>query len=470
MSYNRLIASFLLWLCVAPVALAEGSQIITVIVNEQTPAEDINGLVYELTAYGEVQTTFLPTEEQIINSDVIAFISESNPNIQANIWHAINESSAKKIIVGTILPKLSQMADWQQGEEVEVYKLDGKTLDEPFLASQLIAPKSEVVVSASSYHQQVPAVVRKSNLVYLASVTLQQKPYVVAKEAIQKLLNHQPLPVQSSLLLITNIDYNTNVEKLQNILVALRKKNIPITLQVKVTTTDNKNNRIFKLRDNKPLLKLLQQAQKDGATLLMKNESLAAVPRDFEEMVIDKLYPIGSNYQYEGIPLHVQNVTNTYLPNVEGTLIEYVPLFLHYNVNDIAIAQQVMATDLHMYKDIKTIGFMLQYPAYGKVEELTKYIAVLDTVAHYEWQNLREVPLRVDSKDVSVIQGHGFQVVQHTPKWRMLLKRYQDNPAELLLWAMALFVLSFVMLFFANTAFLRMTLRKRLFSERNQNG
>lgn len=467
MSYNRLIASFLLWLCIAPVALAEDSQIITVIVNEQTPAEDINGLVYELTAYGEVQTTISPTEEQIINSDVIAFISESNLNLQATIWHAINESSAKKIIVGTILPKLSQMADWQQGEEVEVYKLDGKTLDEPFLASQLKVPQSEVVVSASSYHQQVPAVVRKSNLVYLAPVTLRQKPYVVAKEAIQKLLSHQSLSVQSSLLLITNIDYNTNVEKLQNILVALRQKNIPFTLQVKVTTTDNKNNRIFKLRDNKPLLKLLQQAQKDGATLLMKNESLAAVPRDFEEMVIDKLYPIGSNYQYEGIPLRVQNTTNTYLPTIEGTIIEYIPLFLPYNVEDIAIAQEVMATDLHTYKDVKTIGFMLQYPAYGKVDELIKYIAVLDTVVHYEWQNLREVPLRVDSKDVSVIQGHGFQVVQHTAKWRMLLKRYQDNPAELLLWAMALFVLLFVMLFFANTAFLRMTLRKRLFNERN---
>lgn len=470
MYYKRLMVLLFIMIYATPTAVAKEPLHITVIVSEDASMELLDGFVHELAAYGQVESTIMPTKEQIKSSDVIAFISNEELVLDAKIWAEINASKAIKIVVGDIIPQLTQMTDWQRAGEVEVYKLAGKTLDQPFLTRQLTAPQSEVIASASSYSKEVPAVIQKEGFLYLAPVALQQKTHLVAKQAIQKILDHQNVIAQSSLLLITNVDYNTNVERLQKIIDALRQENIPITLQIKTTIKDNKNNRIFKLRDNKPLVKLLRQVQQDGAKFVMKNERLGSVQMDFEEITIDGLYPIGSNYQYEGIPLRIQNTVNTYLPTKSGAIIEYVPIVLRYNVENITVAKEVVAAELRPYTGLNTVGVILQYPAYGKVSELKEYIASLDTIAQYEWLDLQKLPLRIDNENVTVIQGESVEIIQHTPKWRMFVKRYQDNPAELLLWGMALFVLAFVVLFFINTLFMRLTLRKRLFKERSNHG
>lgn len=145
----------------------------------------------------------------------------------------------------------------------------------------------------------------------------------------------------------------------------------------------------------------------------------------------------------------------------------FYPETIGFVDNSVPNPMQEMAKKIEDVSDVP--GAMLGgfYHPYLGIEQLKEMVALMEAVPNLEWLDMAVQPVNVTTPYVSITTNDGEIIVKQDLNWRYrITEAWQNNPGEIILWAIVIITALFVSLFLVHIATMRFYYRKRLFEER----
>lgn len=445
-------------------------EIALIYVNEEIN-EDVQ-ILYELLSIYET-TDLLAVQDvdrgRLLSYERVIVFNSSSAQMPAKAVQALNDFRGVAIAIGNSALQLAPFAEWHIGEETTLLKIGDKILNNP-LSWQIVQPSedAEVVKTSASFSQKYPFVVEmpKSNWSYIA---LFAKELVYEwPSIISQLLQLHPPSNHEAFIVLSDINMKTNVEHLEKLVTILRQYEVPVVLEIAPFYEENRE--LLHLENNKPLIKYLQSLQRNEASFVLAPPPAEAVEKSLDYLVQNRIYPTLLNgnspifsHLVQMRPLHI-----------------YRSIHTRQHIFPYTVQTAIDAGDNPLYRMEQTITQLLrtpgaiisfQYPSYADATHLVNLIELVQR-PNVQWLDFQALNSIIQAENVVIKQTvEGKLNVQLSFSIFERLRMYFDHsPFEFGLWILVITVVLFVLLFFMNTLRLRMTLRKRLFEERKNNG
>ncbi|GEL04528.1 DUF2334 domain-containing protein [Rummeliibacillus stabekisii] len=404
----------------------------------------------------------------------LVFISTYKEKVPLKAKRAMEHFKGQALAIGENATQLKPFGKWRDRENIKLRKIGNYSLTEPIRWHAMIPPKEQwkVLVHASTLTQKVPFVSRSlhSNWSYMGDLMSSTDFVYSWPHLFSQVLGIQFQNTHPAYIVLTNINMKTNLTKLKETINELSSRHIPLHLAI-TPIYKEKDGSSYYIQDNKKLVKYLRSLQQRGASLIL-SPSGNEVDNSLEYMVLNKLYPTIISNPIKGFTaaLH-EHSHHFYMAKQDGHIIYPI------NVNQI---QESTETSINQFqvslarlRNVPGSAIGMPYPVYLGAPLMEKIISTLeDTQMPIEWIDFRKSQLQVKTKKVDIKQEKSGAL--HVKKSFTIKDRlqmyFQERPFEVILWAILVVVTVFVGIFFINTLRLRITLRKRLFEERNEHG
>ncbi|MEK5331501.1 hypothetical protein [Lysinibacillus sp. FSL W8-0992] len=443
------------------------------VTSNQQVDEDVQILREMLNAYTDVDV--IPVEN--IKEDTLAgykrivILNAYKMHIPFQALQAMNNFHGPAVAIGENIEQISSFSHWQKGKKVELRKIGEHELQSPIEWTVMTPPNdAEVIQMASSFNEDFPFIVKEknSNWSYIGKV-IQTSPLVYDWPSIfGDLLKISSPNIHPAFIVLSDINVETDVLKLKEVVEQLKQLNVPINLQI--SPLYEVDGAIYYLQDNKALLKYLQQLQQEGVAFILSS-SQANIEKSLDYLVLQKIYPtliLNDSAFFSGVLRQQEN--HFYI--TERDLQTIYPYTIAA-INDVNV-YPLYSTQQSIRNINKAPGSTIgiQYPSYLGAHHVQELVELLNKQVQLEWLDFRKTEQFVQTSNVSIMQSaNGEQKIQLSfTKLDRLKKMFDERPFEVVLWLLVIIVSLFVIVFFMNTLRLRITLRKRLFEERKSNG
>ena len=455
-------------------ASADGKDIALIYVtSDRQVDEEVQILREMLAAYTDVDV--IPIEN--IQEDTLAvykrivLFNGYKMQLPDEALRAFNEFQGQAVAIGDNIEQLAPFAQWHSGKTVALRKIGEHMLERPLEWNAITPPDhAEVKVMASSFNADFPFVMkeRDSNWSYIGKV-IQSSPVIYDWPSILgDLLQLSTPDIHPAFIVLTDINMETDVVKLKKVVEQLKHYNVPINLQITPLFEDD--GALYYLRNNKALLKYLQQLQLDGVAFILSS-SQANMEKSLHTLVLSHIYPTliqGDSTLFSGALRQQEN--HFYITEIDT---QKMYPYTITAINDMdAHPLYALQQSIRYIKSAPGSAIGIQYPSYLGAHHVQELVELLNKKVQLEWLDFRKTEQLVKTSKVTIAQSaNGEQKVQLSfTNIERLKMRFDERPFEMVLWLLVIIVSLFVTVFFMNTLRLRVTLRKRLFEERKHNG
>ncbi|KOS64451.1 MULTISPECIES: hypothetical protein [Lysinibacillus] len=457
------------------VSAAEKDVALIYATSNQQLNQDVQTLYEMLKGYTKVDV--MPIEavhEKTLHSyNRIVVISSHSVPISKEALLELNQFQGPAVVIGENVLQLERFAQWQEGDIIKLRAIGEHVLENP-IEWKSIQPSSnsETVEVASTLNNEYPFIVKaqRQNWSYIGKFIYTNSMQYEWPSIINRLLQ-LPEPIKhQTFIVLTDINMETDVAKLQSVVTQFTEKGIPISLEVTPIDIAEDGETIYYLHNNKKLFNYLQKLQKEGFPFILSTTSIQA-EKSLDYLAFRGIYPIlinGNSTIFTGI---VQQGNNQIYQSQNENQTIY-PLTVE-NIADTKI-NPLFPVEQKIKLLLKAPGSIIgiPYPVYLDASYVQELVGFLKGQPQLDFLDFRKTKQEVKTNHISITQTeNGEQNIKlsfsNTDRLKIL---FEERPFELVLWMIVLTVSMFVMLFFINTFRLRITLRKRLFEERKTNG
>ena len=455
-------------------ASADGKDLALIYVTSNRQVdEEVQILLEMLEAYTDVDV--IPVEniqEDTLNAyKRIVLFNAFKMQLPSEALQALNKFQGPAVAIGDNIEQIAPFTHWQWGKTVELRKIGEHTLESPLVWNVMNPPhEAEVKLMASSFNADYPFVMKEknSNWSYIGKVILSSPVIYDWPSILGELLQLSTPDIHPAFIVLTDINMETDVVKLKKVVEQLKHYNVPINLQITPLFEDD--GALYYLRNNKALLKYLQQLQQEGVAFVLSS-SQANMEKSLHTLVLSHIYPTlvqGDSTLFSGIVRQQEN--HFYITKNDA---QKVYPYTIAAINDMdAHPLYALQQSIRNIKSAPGSAIGIQYPSYLGAHHVQELVELLNNQVQFEWLDFRKTEQLVKTSKVTIAQSaNGEQKVQLSfTNIERLKMRFDERPFEMVLWLLVIIVSLFVTVFFMNTLRLRVTLRKRLFEERKHNG
>lgn len=476
MSFNyRFIILFLSCLLVLPFTHVQAEKHPTstaILYTKET--EQLNFLQNMLSAYTDVTT--IPLEqampETLRQYDHLIVTNFTQTRVAKNIIETIESFAGQVIVIGPTALQFAPFSDWKLGKEVQIYEIGDVVLQDAANWQTIEpAPTAKIIKTAASFTDNHPFIAKAHDerWTYVAALPLDRAIIYEWPKYLLDVLHIKIDSTASSLFALTQVNMKTDVQHLKEVVSVVEEAQLPVILEITPYLTEA-DGVVYPLENNKSLIDYLQQLQRKGAAFILA-PSNTSVEKSVDYLALNGIYVNALNQPEESTVFSnyvIQNPLAFFKEEGEHTLFPYN---IDIIVGDGEYALYDMEQQVRRMASIPNVMIGIALPNYFEVDAV-KELAQLLVQNQINIIDLRKVASVVKTENVHIQQlADGEQQVTLSFTVIERLKMLFDNrPFEFGLWVLVIVVALFVSVFFINTLRLRVTLRKRLFEERRQNG
>lgn len=484
---------------------------VTVISDDQldrTHLEQATHLIY----YGEDEQQLNPSSKHLLQSVKIPIIAIGHNATQFNL---LEKNRSEEIV------NIERIHDSKEQRNIHLEQ----TLSIKHIKQEKNA-FTHIYLFGAKGHDSYPLLGKIDENYYFSLIDLTKETVTVLAELFHDLLPVVHSEEQQTYIMIDGIQPFTDPDHLLNIGTYFIEKEIPFLLNVQpfIQSIDGKS--MTTLDESKELVKVLQQLQtRDGSIvldshLLKANESLNlnksmshfpnvetyeqylqkqrateeemlkdAIERATHELLKVDLYPLAVHLSDELMFAENYKVISNYFETLfksdrnifeEDYIFRPMPFLSTASylkdmiVYPLTMSMNSVATDLSKELSLSFDTFNgIMFPVDGTIDQLDRYINVLDQLDQINWLNLRHTNLSVQIDQATIQTDNlGHISVDDYSTWWDRITDYRESLSffEKVLWTVTIVVIVFISLFLLFALHLRTQLKKRLFMERKSNG
>lgn len=423
----------------------------------------------------DVETTRADVNLQMY--DAIFLFYPSEVHLPKALEQALSVYEGKIVVIGHAPSSRKFWKEWTYGEEVEVLTLLDEPLQKPLKIFNITPPPdAEVIVKSERYEKAYPYISQRGNNYAVVSTKIEG----IRQFALHHLLE-QLFPIErghKAYIRLTDINANTDIAHLEKITSYLINREIPILLTVepKVKTTS-----IQMLSENKLLVNLLTKLQSDGARIIVKSDK-TSYDKNIRLLANLSLYPIGVESNSQSLTYEDHQVISQYssfyfgkqvqqiLPTTLNGIDQYTlyPDTLSFTGSNKRDHFRPVEDEVAILNRLETSVVSFSFHSYLQLDSLKELVEQVDRIQNIQWiqWNQQRAVTNTTTQTIRFDIDSSIEIDTHRPLYDKWLNIWENKTADIVLWLLAIVVLTFVLLFTVYIIFMRIRLRKRLFNER----
>lgn len=413
----------------------------------------------------------------------IVYLGQSEQQLSIQLKKLIDDFEGKKLVIGNNVNQLKDYDFVKLGENesrINGISLMGKHLT--FYGNSLTVPlilndiPRNSILEGWKGAEMVGALAVKCDKRYYSSIN--QFSDEITQQFIIELLhiffesNHPSK--KEILIVIDQINPNTNANHLETLLRLLKNKKASYVMAVSPVFINKEVNKTYHIKGNKNLIATLQKSLNGGYVLLDQQDENVMFEKGIQELAYHKIYPIGiygrnnveTNYKnLIKISDHVSSVT---LPDVSSEMRQEISLFGKFVAPNAYVLKfqrfKKRLLDLSLFSD-RIVAISI--PAYLSEDDFKLLLQLIDDIDDSQWLDLSGLKSVVQVPHVSIVLSDGNVIgEENLPFLNRLLMTVSLSGVEVVLWIIAILVMTTIGSFLLYIIWLRGQLRKRLFNER----
>lgn len=475
MRYKWLLIALFLFLWPPSANAADRVLIIDDAIERSNDSLRLEEIIRSYRSNVDVELTSTAVNHQMY--DAIFLFGNSEVHLPEAVEEALMAYEGKIIVIGRAPSSRKFWKEWAYGEEVEVLSLLDEPLQKPLPVFNITPPAdARIIVKGERYEKEYPYVIERGHHYAIASTKIEGMKQLALHHLLEQLF-----PIErghEAYIRLTDINANTDIAHLEDITSYLMNREIPILLTVepKAKTTS-----IQMLGENKPLVKLLTKLQSDGARIIVKSDK-SSYDKNIRLLVNLSLYPIGVETNSQSLTYEDHQMISRHSSFYFGKQVQQILPITLDGINRYTLYPETLSftgsnkrahfrpveDEVALLNSLETSVVSFSFHSYLQLESLQELVEQVNRIQNLKWirWDQQRAVTNTTTQTIRFDVDSRIEIDTHRPLYDKWLNIWENKTSDIVLWLLAIVVLTFVLLFTVYIVFMRIRLRKRLFNER----